>query len=212
MPSSAVRRTVVLIDGFNLYHGLRASSARRHLWLDLQALSESLLKGDQVLVAVHYFTAMVRDDPPGHKRQDVYLQALQGHCDRVHVCLGRFQERRVRCAECGAGRTEYEEKESDAALAARLVEIAANRSADVVLVISGDADFVPAFRAARRVNPNLRLVAVFPPHRISEALKAEADAWLNLGHARIRQSQLPPLVDGPTGPLLRPEHWSGEPG
>ena len=57
------QRCAVFIDGFNLYHGLKASSGRSHLWLDLEGLSRDLLKPTQTLVSVTYFTAMVRDDP-----------------------------------------------------------------------------------------------------------------------------------------------------
>jgi hypothetical protein len=39
-----VVRVAVYIDGFNLYFGLRAKSDRKYLWLDLQALSVSLLR------------------------------------------------------------------------------------------------------------------------------------------------------------------------
>ena len=33
---------IVYVDGFNLYHGLKASFRRRLLWLDLVAVAESL--------------------------------------------------------------------------------------------------------------------------------------------------------------------------
>lgn len=202
-----LRRTVVLVDGFNLYHGPRASSGRRYLWLDLQQLSEALLKPDQVLVAVHYFTVMVRNDPDGHKRQDVYLQALDRHSDRLTIHLGRFQQRRARCPECRANHLTHEEKESDVALAAQLLEIAAARTAYVAILISGDSDFVPAVASARRVNPDLRIVAVFPPQRVSDALRAVSNASFRLGESRIRNSMLPPCVSGETGLLIRPDHW-----
>ncbi len=208
MTKGVLSRVAVLVDGFNLYHGLRASTGYHHLWLDLQALSESLLKPDQVLVAVHYFTSMVRDDPAGLQRQDVYLQALTAHCDRLEIHQGRFQQRRRRCTSCGTSQTSYEEKESDVALAALLIELAAEGRIDTVLMVSGDADFVPAIHAARRVNAGLRVVAVFPPRRPSDALKAASHAWMNLGAGRIRSSQLPPIVDGAMGPLLKPTHWA----
>jgi hypothetical protein len=36
-------RVVAYVDGFNLYHGLKAKHGRRYLWLDLEALVTSLL-------------------------------------------------------------------------------------------------------------------------------------------------------------------------
>jgi hypothetical protein len=39
-----VKRVAVFVDGFNLYHGMHEAFGRKYLWLDLQALSLSLLK------------------------------------------------------------------------------------------------------------------------------------------------------------------------
>ena len=41
-------RLVAYVDGFNLYHGLKAVYGRRYHWLDLQALVRSLLRPGQV--------------------------------------------------------------------------------------------------------------------------------------------------------------------
>ncbi len=51
------QRVIAYIDGFNLYFGLKAMGWRRYYWLDLFKLSRNLLKTNQELVAVKYFTA-----------------------------------------------------------------------------------------------------------------------------------------------------------
>jgi hypothetical protein len=61
--TSPTERVAAYIDGFNLYFGIR-EEGRRYLWLDLECLVQSLLKPHQQLVAVRYFTARVRNDPP----------------------------------------------------------------------------------------------------------------------------------------------------
>lgn len=201
-------RASVFVDGFNLYFGLRQWSGREHLWLDLQAMAEDLLKPRQVLVSVVYFTAMVRNDPDGLKRQDLYHQALTSHCPKVRIERGHFQAASRRCASCGARTATYEEKQSDVSLGVELVEGAANRTFDLAIVVSGDADFVPAFRAARRVNSEIRIISVFPPNRVSDALRREADGYFALGKSRIRRNQLPEHVAGPYGPILKPAEWT----
>ena len=103
-------RVVAYIDGFNLYFGLKASHGRRYLWLDLQALVESLLLPGQELTEVIYFTARLRDDPDGSRRQSIYLDALASHCRKVRRVEGRFQQKRRTCQNCGARWTSYEEK------------------------------------------------------------------------------------------------------
>ncbi|MCA1704132.1 MAG: NYN domain-containing protein, partial [Actinobacteria bacterium] len=63
----------VYIDGFNLYNGMKAKHGRKFLWLDLEAVSQRLLRPGQRLVAVRYFTASVRNDPPAQARQNAYI-------------------------------------------------------------------------------------------------------------------------------------------
>jgi hypothetical protein len=58
-----VADVIAYVDGFNLYHGLRDRYGRRYLWLDLVQLVRRLRPRDSV-VAVRYFTAAVRNDPP----------------------------------------------------------------------------------------------------------------------------------------------------
>jgi hypothetical protein len=86
-------RVVAYIDGFNLYFGLKAEHGRKYLWLDLQALVEGLLLPNQTLSEVQYFTAHVRGDPDGERRQGAYLDALASHCQKVRRIDGRFQEK-----------------------------------------------------------------------------------------------------------------------
>jgi hypothetical protein len=63
-----VARVIAYVDGFNLYHGLRERFRHRYLWLDLHRLVQRLRPGDTI-VAVRYFTAAVRNDPPALARQ-----------------------------------------------------------------------------------------------------------------------------------------------
>ena len=66
------QRVIAYIDGFNLYFGLKAMGWRRYYWLDLFKLSRNLLKTNQELVAVKYFTARIsagdKSTPPGIKQ------------------------------------------------------------------------------------------------------------------------------------------------
>ena len=94
-------RVAAYIDGYNLYHGVR-QNGRRYLWLDLEGLVRSLLKPEQRLVAVRYFTARRRHDPPAEHRQQTYLNALAAHSSVLEIKYGRFQEKPRRCRSCGS--------------------------------------------------------------------------------------------------------------
>lgn len=204
--ASAPQRVVAYIDGFNLYYGIR-SEGRRYLWLDLVALVEKLLKPGQQLVAVRYFTARVRNDPPAEQRQETYLNALSAHSSILDVRQGRFQQKAVTCRSCGAARIQYEEKETDVSLAVTLVGDGARGLYDVALLISADSDMVPAIREVKLLVPGVRVVGALPPNRHSGALKEACDVTFTIGTAKIRQSQLPDSVSAGGSVFTRPGYW-----
>ncbi|MFI0721515.1 NYN domain-containing protein [Streptomyces sp. NPDC021224] len=202
-------RTAVLVDGFNLYHGMKKQRGRRYLWLDHVALAGKLRPRDEI-VDVRYFTAAVLDDAGAAQRQQTYLDALTTQNPAVlTVVHGRYQRKRRQCRGCGAAWTTYEEKETDVNIAVALTEIAASSSIDTVLVVSADSDLCPAVRAARRVNPGMTVVPAFPPHRRSGELAALLPSAFTIGETKLRQSQLPPVVISPvTGTkYVRPTYW-----
>ena len=62
-------RVIVYVDGFNLYYGLKDSGLRRYYWLDIQKLAENLLKPNQRLVTVRYFTTRISKTPANPEKQ-----------------------------------------------------------------------------------------------------------------------------------------------
>jgi|SRR5580692_2302547 uncharacterized LabA/DUF88 family protein len=204
-----MNRVVAYIDGFNLYFGLKADRGRKYLWLDLQALVESLLLPDQELREIRYFTARVRDDPDGGRRQSVYLDALASHCQKVSRVEGRFQQKNRSCASCGARWTGYEEKETDVNISAALIEDAVRDVYDTALLISGDTDLRPAVASVKRLRPRKLIFVGFPPQRYSARLAQVVDAYVRIGHDKVRNAQLPPEIVTKGGiTLRRPVHWS----
>jgi uncharacterized LabA/DUF88 family protein len=202
-------RVVAYVDGFNLYFGLKADHGHRYLWLDLQALAESLLLPDQELHEVKYFTARLRDDPEGSRRQSTYLDALSSHCGKVRRVEGRFQAKNRNCVNCGARWTGYEEKETDVNISAALIEDAVRDRYDTAPLISGDTDLRPAIAAATRLRPHKRVFIAFPPRRFSARLVQAVHSYTRIGPDKIRNAQLPAKVMTVGGVILqRPAHWS----
>lgn len=199
---------IAYIDGFNLYHGLYASSGHRHLWLDLPGLARSL-RPRQTLVGVKYFTASVLGDPAAQGRQDTYIAALRASSpDIVEVTMGRYQQKTRRCRNCDHPWHLYEEKETDVNIAVNLVADAAAGRAETFMVVSADSDIAPAVRMARRLNPSAFYVAAFPPKRFPNELKALMPASFPIGRGRIAKALLPDVVrsvDGRTH--SRPDKW-----
>src|SRR5688572_29751817 len=85
-------KTIVYIDGFNLYYG--ALRGTPYKWLDLHALfKEQLLDSTTELIQVRYYTVPVTgsssDDSASPQRQQRYLRALKAHCgERIEILQG----------------------------------------------------------------------------------------------------------------------------
>ncbi|TAN53479.1 MAG: NYN domain-containing protein [Methylococcaceae bacterium] len=88
-------RTIVFVDGYNLYYGLLRKSPYK--WLDLFALFQHyVLDPSADVTEVRYYTAPVKermsDDSHSPQRQRIYLQALRkmSHC-KVTIVEGRIE-------------------------------------------------------------------------------------------------------------------------
>lgn len=68
-----MERVAVYVDGFNLYFGM-TSTFKNVKWLNIEELAKSLLKNNQELSFVKYFTSMVANNPPKEKRQRTYIR------------------------------------------------------------------------------------------------------------------------------------------
>jgi Protein of unknown function DUF88. len=92
MSSGTTRHnTIVYIDGYNLYHGLRDGYGRKYLWLDLTRFALSLLSDPrQQLVRTKYFTSSAPTGP-SIQRQQTYWKALET-CPMLDVVKGQFRE------------------------------------------------------------------------------------------------------------------------
>ncbi|MDD3183270.1 MAG: NYN domain-containing protein [Alphaproteobacteria bacterium] len=201
---------VTYIDGFNLYFGLRTKAWKKYYWLDLQGLSERLLKPGQVLAATHYFTARIRTN--GHnssdqQRQNTYLEALQTK-SLITIHYGHYLEKTRTCRACRTQWTDYEEKMTDVNIATQLLSDAYDNNFDVALIISGDSDLTTTIQSVLRKFPRKKIIVVFPPARHSSSLTNAATASFVLGEANLRQSQFPQVVTRQDGfQLQRPAHW-----
>lgn len=186
-------RTSFLVDGFNLYHAL--SDASHDLggagtrWLDLFGFCRSslyLLGADARLEGVRYFSALASHleplKPDATVRHLAYIECLLA--TGVQVELSHFKKKRIKCPYCSRALTRYEEKETDVALGACLLELCSIDRCDAIVLVTGDSDLTPAVRTARRLFPRVRLYSIFPYRRVSLELKAVVDQSFKTGSER----------------------------
>jgi uncharacterized LabA/DUF88 family protein len=203
-----MERVIVYIDGFNLYFGIRSKGWARYLWLDLPALAGRLVKPNQKLVGVRYFTARVRDDKGKVARQGTYLQAL-GARGGLDISFGRYQRKPRVCRNCAHTWTEYEEKMSDVRLSTEVVRDAFKDKFDTAILVTADTDIQPSIEIVKAEFPKKRVVLAFPPDRDNPGLKKFVDDWFRIGRGRLSKCQLPKTVKKPDGYVLRkPKSWA----
>lgn len=207
-PTEKYSRVITYIDGFNLYHGLKDGGLNRFLWLDLRMLALQLLRPQQRLIEVKYFTSRISDPADKRKRQSDYLEALQAHC-QIKPFEGHFLSKPVQCFGCRRTWPGHEEKMTDVNIATELLMDAMQNRFDTAMLVSGDSDLVPPIRAIRKLFPAQRVVVVFPPNRFSIDLKNNAHGTLFIDDPTLGRSQLPEEIKKPDGYVLkRPPSWA----
>lgn len=200
-------RVIVYVDGFNLYYGMRDSKWKRYYWLDIRALATRLLLPGQSLVGVKYFTARVASPPSKVKRQGAYLEALDARA-ACEILYGRYQSSPEECRHCKKSYPRPREKMTDVRIATELLADAFEDRYDVAILVTADADLVPAIGRVRQLFPGKRLVAAFPPSRSSNDIRTVANAVTHIGRRMLAGCQLPDSVTKAGGVVLRrPGRW-----
>jgi hypothetical protein len=215
-------RTVVYIDGFNLYY--RALKGSHHKWLNLAALCEAALPQNCNIVAVNFYTARVSGirNPSSPKDQNTYLKAL-ATLPSVQVHFGNFQANKAWMPLAQPIKfwppgvfpypipesfcvVKTEEKGSDVNLGAHLVRDAFLGTFEHVAVITNDTDLKEPIRIVVE-EARLPVTLLTPvPHPAAD-LKKLATHIRNI-EAYLGVSQFPDPVISAGGQLIRkPVDW-----
>jgi len=208
-----MNRSIVYIDGFNLYYG--AIRGGPHKWLNLQDYFTRVRQAD-VIQRIYYFTAMVNG--LGHRyRQEVYLRALET-LPLVKVILGRYKLKQV---ECGVTQGHYngrrmfqvpEEKRTDVNIAIQMLDDAYHDACDRLILVSGDSDLVPSINRIKVIFPQ-KQVYVYVPSRnptrgAAVELRSSADHAKDLPLSLLGPAQFPVRIpDGSGGVIQKPVEW-----
>tara|TARA_B100000609_G_C16995060_1_gene320684 strand:- start:136 stop:594 length:459 start_codon:yes stop_codon:yes gene_type:complete len=141
MLDQSKQRVIVYIDGFNLYFGLKKLTGS----LNLELLAKHLLKPNQELVKVNYFTARIssrKGTSEKQRRQNAFLEAV-GTLPNTYIHYGHFLEKQTTCRNCGAKTSKFEEKMTDVNIAVELLRDAMQDQFDTALLISVSGGMQP---------------------------------------------------------------------
>jgi uncharacterized LabA/DUF88 family protein len=210
------RRTIVYIDGFNLYFGLVQQGWRKYLWLDVHAFGASILRPEQRLVRVHYFTSEISGPPDKLSRQRSYLAAVRT-LPGVTIHRGRYESDQVKCPNCGLAVAcpscqrvwfDNNEKMTDVKIATGMIVDAFQNRYDDAILVSGDADQKPAIDYVRKLFPDKSAYVCFPPSRKSYHLETSATGVITAHEENFRKSQFPQVVTtSPDRSVTKPASW-----
>lgn len=210
-------RTIVYIDGFNLYYG--ALKGTPHRWLDVSELCRRMLRDDAEIVGIKYFTAKVQprpNNPQTAQRQQVYLRAL-ATIPSLTIHYGHFITRPAsRMLVNPTRRQRYadvwitEEKGSDVNLASHLLVDGFRARYDLAVVISNDSDLKEPVRFVREELD--APVGILNPHKnrswaLSPKNLARGSFYKPIREKVLAVSQLPDVLSDANGEFRRPPRW-----
>ncbi len=205
-------RTIVYVDGFNLYYGALKGTPYR--WLDILALAKKILSARNRIIGVKYFTARVlpRSDNPGQPlRQEIYLRALRSL--GAKCIFGRYLSHEVmmRAADPTAGPPfvrviKTEEKGSDVNIAAHMLLDAFRNEYDCAVLVSGDSDLKTPVEMVR--HDFSKTVGVINPQKMDcKVLRCAASFYKRIRPSDLAVSLLPESITDSAGTFHKPNTW-----
>lgn len=216
-------KTIVFIDGYNLYYGLLRRSPYK--WLDLYALFQNHVLQNAEVIEVRYYTAPVlarmSDDLESPKRQRTYLQALRKQQpQKVTILEGkmiaatpfsRLVEPIIDVPHINKVQVySFEEKQSDVNMAVDMVISALTGACEQIVVCSNDSDLKAAFMRIKQYAPQIRLGLVAPiknedSRAISKDLSQYATWSKVLSAVHLANAQLPDKIHSTS--IRKPDTW-----
>ena len=215
-----MKRVTYLIDGFNLYHSLIHYGDTVGIsvkWLDLIGLCRSYVPNVAAFVhdtcsleEVVYFTAYARHAeayrPGAVSRHRHYMYCLMD--SGVRVKLGRFKEKEIKCSHCAQRFTRHEEKETDVAIGVEAMSLLATGRSDVIVLVTGDSDLVPAIAEGRRIFQNAFIGALIPEGKPAKNLTQSCDFSMKMRQRAFPNHILPDPYLTRSGMIVnKPTEW-----
>ena len=231
-------RICFVVDGFNLYHSVKAAEKHLKTgplrWLNLHALCQTILQSSfgpgNTLTGVHYFSALAthleKRKPDVVRRHRTFIAALES--TGVEVTLAKFKSkehvkslhelqiqvqplRRWFSLPTKRVRLRYrthEEKETDVAIACKLLELLCRGTCDGVVLVTGDTDVAPSIRTAQALYPHADVSVAFPFLRYNTELEKLTKRTFKISAQLYAGHQFPLTITGKKGRVIsKPAPW-----
>ena len=180
-----LKRVSVYIDGFNLFHAIKDLEDNGLKWVNLWRLSEQLVRGDESVAVVKYFSAYAKWRETSYRRHQRYVHQLENA--GVRFVEGKFKGIERWCKLCRRYYDAHEEKETDVNIGAHLLVDSCRDRFDRALIVSSDSDLHQAVDLARAETTGKLIDIVAPPGRRRRNPRARFEITTD----KLRNSQFP---------------------
>lgn len=216
--SPAVTRTIVYVDGFNLYFGCLKGTPYR--WLNVWDLAQHLAPKAAQVTQVRYFTARTKPQPgyPPPANQGVYLRAL-ATLPNVAVHFGEFRGHVKSLPEHPPPTNgdppklvkvyKSDEKGSDVNLASYLLLDGFRGHYDHAVIVSNDSDLATPVKMVRD-NLGKPITVAFPcgeGRQPTSLLRQACTKWFKVRETVLKRSLFLNNLSDATGAFMKPVGW-----
>lgn len=157
-------KTALLFDGSNFYHRLKKCCIQNSSSFDYAGFVKFLSKSDDQLFYMGYYVGLVNREQRDLHRDLVYFgqqrffSNLKSVLPDICIVLGHIQN----------VKGIYQEKGVDVRLALDLYRLACEQGVEKIILVSSDADLLPAVDLAQKVGCVVEYVGI--NHSLSQAL------------------------------------------
>lgn len=223
-------RTIVYIDGYNLFYGCLKHSSDK--WLDIVRLFKTIIHAqnpDSVLTEVKFFTADIRAKLATHGQDAQHAQAnyhralellypgiikiVKGYYSAEKANLLAFQNPPDKSNRVAVWK--LEEKQTDVNLALEAYRDAARNHAEQFVFVSNDTDIATSLRLIRQdFNEHVKIGVILPIRKSvsgrpgNTQLSQFAD-WTrtSITDDELSNHHLPAKIPTKKKPILKPGYW-----
>ena len=224
-------KTIIYVDGYNLFYGCLKHSSDK--WLDLYQLLFQRIVYPQnpasELVLIKFFTADIKarlasNGQSSQEAQQRYHRALCAlYPDRVKIIKGYYSLEKARLLSYlkppdKSARVDVwklEEKQTDVNMALEAYRDACKGKIDQLVFVSNDTDLAPALAAIKEDFGDDVQVGVIMPirnsadHRPGNGQLSQYADWTRrrITDDELASSHLPEQIPTRKKPIFKPEYW-----
>jgi len=169
-------KAIVLLDGMYFQNMLNCFGLFGRV--DFQRFTDKLVGGHE-RARTYVFDSLPLEGSDAKSNKQRFLDRL-AYLDRFQVEMGYVRLETKKCPRCGETVEVPRQKKVDTLIATRLLECSFDEKIDKIVLVAGDADFVPAVEIAKKRTEIVLAFAEATNVNVSTDLKKVCDRRIRL--------------------------------